>query len=690
MPLDSFSARRAAASRSRRPHRSPTPSIPAPAAARPRAAWLAALALALLAGGPALAQPTSTLPAGSSPAADATAAAPAAAHAPPGSDAARAAAAQVPRSEMDARLFYEVLLGEMQLREGQPSTAYEIIMDAARRSQDEQLFQRAVEIAVRGQAGEQALAAARAWRTAQPQSRGGHEYTAQILLALGRPGEAVEPLRDLLRLTPEPQLPGALATVPRLMARVPDKREAARHVDEVTLPFRDRPAPVAASAWAASGWSWLMAEDGDRALEALRQALAASPADEGAGLLAIELSKTRPAAEELLQTHLKARPDNALVRLAYARRLIEAQRLAPAAEQLEAATALRPDYAGAWITLGAVRLDLKQPEQAEAALTRFLALRDSARRPEAAVPAEAESPAAPSSEASRVPSAPSATPSASTPADPAAAIGALPSPASDPASAEQDAQAYLLLAQAAEMRGNLRQAQNWLDRIPEQGTSLLVQLRRASLLARQGRLDQGLALLQRTPVANEAEERARFQAQSALLREAQRWPAAYELLQRAVERFPQDPDLLYEQAMVAEKLARHADMERLLRRIIELDPKHYHARNALGFSLADRGLRLEEARSLIVRALELSPGDAFITDSLGWVEFRLGRLGEARRLLQQAYEGKPDPEIAAHLGEVLWAQGERDQARRIWREGLQRDPANQTIKDTLRRLKVRL
>ena len=141
--------------------------------------------------------------------------------------------------------------------------------------------------------------------------------------------------------------------------------------------------------------------------------------------------------------------------------------------------------------------------------------------------------------------------------------------------------------------------------------------------------------------------------------------------------------------MVAEKLRHFDDMERLLRRIIELDPKHYHAHNALGFSLADRGLRLDEARRLIVRALELSPGDAFITDSLGWVEFRLGRQAEARRLLQQAYQDKPDPEIAAHLGEVLWAQGERDEARRVWREGQQRDPANQTLKDTLKRLKVR-
>jgi Flp pilus assembly protein TadD len=99
------------------------------------------------------------------------------------------------------------------------------------------------------------------------------------------------------------------------------------------------------------------------------------------------------------------------------------------------------------------------------------------------------------------------------------------------------------------------------------------------------------------------------------------------------------------------------------------------------------GLRLQEARALIVKALELAPGDPFITDSLGWVEFRLGRLDEALRLLRQAYTARPDTEIAAHLGEVLWVKGQRDEARRIWREGRGRDEANDVLRETLARLK---
>jgi Flp pilus assembly protein TadD len=142
--------------------------------------------------------------------------------------------------------------------------------------------------------------------------------------------------------------------------------------------------------------------------------------------------------------------------------------------------------------------------------------------------------------------------------------------------------------------------------------------------------------------------------------------------------------------MMAEKLERMDDMERLLRRVIELKPDSPHARNALGYSLADRRLRLPEARELIARALELAPGDPFITDSLGWVEFRLGNLPEALKHLQTAYSARPDPEIGAHLGEVLWALGRTDEARKVWRDVQTREPSNEVLRETLARLQVKL
>jgi Flp pilus assembly protein TadD len=165
---------------------------------------------------------------------------------------------------------------------------------------------------------------------------------------------------------------------------------------------------------------------------------------------------------------------------------------------------------------------------------------------------------------------------------------------------------------------------------------------------------------------------------------------AYERLGQAVAGAPQDMELIYEQAMTAEKLNLLADMERLLRRVIEIKPDYAAAYNALGYSLADRNMRLPEAKQLIQKALEFAPTDPFIRDSLGWVEFRLGNLQEAARILSEAYKDKPDPEIAAHLGEVLWSLQQRDRALAVWREGHMMNPDNETLQETLQRLLVKL
>jgi Flp pilus assembly protein TadD len=217
-----------------------------------------------------------------------------------------------------------------------------------------------------------------------------------------------------------------------------------------------------------------------------------------------------------------------------------------------------------------------------------------------------------------------------------------------------------------------------------------VQTRRAVLLARRGDVDGARNLVRAVPERTVQDARAKVLAETQVLREVRRWADAYAVLDAAAARFPDDTDLLYEQAMMAEKMDRLVDMERLLRRVIEVRPDHHHAYNALGYSLADRNLRLDEARALIVRALELAPGDPFITDSLAWVEYRAGNLDEALRLLRLAYASRPDTEIAAHLGEVLWMKGERDEARRIWRDAQRRDADNEVLRETLSRLRVDL
>jgi tetratricopeptide (TPR) repeat protein len=291
--------------------------------------------------------------------------------------------------------------------------------------------------------------------------------------------------------------------------------------------------------------------------------------------------------------------------------------------------------------LGALRLELKQPAEAETALLRYVDLASAAPNPSAAAATKAV-------------------------ADAAATVTVTDTDddedgAAAPAAAGRDlTQAWLLLSQAAELRGDVKAAETWLAKVDNPQRALEVQVRRASLLARQGKVKEARALIQAVPERTGDDARAKLMAEAQMLRDIKRWREAADVLAAASQRFADDTDLIYEQAMVEEKLDHMAEMERLLRRVIALKPDHPHAHNALGYSLADRGVRLPEARDLIAHALELSPGDPFITDSLGWVEFRLGHVDEALRLLRQAYGARPDTEIAAHLGEVLWAAGQQD------------------------------
>lgn len=182
--------------------------------------------------------------------------------------------------------------------------------------------------------------------------------------------------------------------------------------------------------------------------------------------------------------------------------------------------------------------------------------------------------------------------------------------------------------------------------------------------------------------------RLKLLAEAQLLRDNQQAQQAYDLLSEELKQNPDEESLLYDAAMAAERAGQLDVMERLLRHLIQLNPQAGHAHNALGYALADRGVRLPEAKALIEQAVQLSPDDGYIQDSLGWVQFRMGNVREARKTLEAAYKKRPDAEIAAHLGEVLWTLGEREPARRIWREGLRLDANNETLQKTLKRFRV--
>ena len=211
--------------------------------------------------------------------------------------------------------------------------------------------------------------------------------------------------------------------------------------------------------------------------------------------------------------------------------------------------------------------------------------------------------------------------------------------------------------------------------------------RQAALLARAGKLDEARALLAATRGENESQNVRLIQAQAELLRESKVATAAFEVLSDGLKRYPDSADLLYDRAMAAEKLDKLEVVEADLRRVIALRPDDAQAYNALGYTLADRTKRLAEALTLLDKALSLAPEDPFILDSVGWAQYRSGNLARAQEYLERAYKLRPDPEIAAHLGEVLWARGQRDEAGKLWQTSLQTHPQNEVLLETLRRLK---
>ena len=540
---------------------------------------------------------------------------------------------------LDAELFYEIFLGEISARTGDPGAGYAFMLEAARRSADGQLYQRAADIALQSRSGEYALAAARAWKEAIPQSREANRYVLQILVALNRIGETPELLREELAQSPVRTKASIIAALPQMYGRASDKALAAQVVETALVDELAHPAtgPVA---WTSIGRIRLAAGDKTGALEAARKAQRLDKASDSAAQLALDLMEEGSAQAEALVTEALAQQATPELRMAYARVLLGQQRYADASRQLESATAAKPDLVEAWLVLATLHLQSNRLEEAEKDLQRYMAL----------------------------------------------------------LSASQDAevrqrgltQAYLLQAQVAEKKQDFAAAEAWLQRIENVEEMFTAQSRRASLLARQGKVEQARALLRSLPGKSAEDQRMKLLAEVQLLRELKLYREAYKVQTELVALAPADPEVVYDQAMLAERAGQPDEMERLLRQVIAQNPDYHHAYNALGYSLAERGQRLPEAKQLILKALEFAPKDPFITDSLGWVEFRLGNVAQALKHLEAAYSARPDVEIGAHLGEVLWSTGDRERALQVWRESQRVSPDNETLKDTLTRFGVKL
>ncbi len=548
--------------------------------------------------------------------------------------AADTAAAPPSKSALDGVLFYQLLLGELNVRQGSPGAGFSLILDAARKTRDAALFQRAVDVALQARSGDAALQAAQTWKREVPDAREPNRYILQILLALNRIEEAGQALATSIEELPADDKPGAIVSIPRVFARVADKLQAARVVEAALARSLENKA-LQATAWTTIGRMYRDAQQWPQAIDAALKGHASDPQAQGPLILGLSLlPQNAPAIRGMLAQAMRA-PAPAELRLGYVRSLIALQAHADALAQLQQLTTEHPSFASGWLLQGLLQVDAGQTAQARQSLGRHVEL------------------------------------------------------VKDSTDAEQQAgltEALMALSQLAQQQGQLDQAARWLNQIPASADPVRLAIRRAELLEQQGRAEEARVVLTQVQPASAEQARRKTLALSRWMRENRQAPQAYTLIKQALRQAPEDHELLTELSLVTEKTKQYDEMETVLRRLMVMRPQDPHAFNALGYSLADRGVRLEEARTLIVKALELAPQDPFIQDSLGWVEFRMGRVGEATRILRAAYLARPDAEIAAHLGEVLWLQGQRDEAARIWREGLLLKADHETLTETMQRL----
>ena len=530
--------------------------------------------------------------------------------------------ANLPQQELTAPMLYDFLLGEIAAQRGSAGFAAQTYLELARRTRDPRVARRAVEVANFARLQDLALEAARLWHDTDPASPQALQ-TVVVLLVAAKRVEETEPYLAKMLAADANATANVFMQLPRLLARSADAPANLRVAGRLADRYPALPQAHFALAQLAAA-----ANDEALALAEVRRAAALRPDWEIAAVYEAQLLQRRSPGEaaKRLAGFLEKYPESRDVRLNYARVLVLDKRYPEARGEFEAILKRFQSDADAIYAVALLAFQVKEYAIAEANMKRLLEL--GYRDPNAA---------------------------------------------------------RYALGQIAEEQKEWARAIDWYQTIQRGEHAMPARVRTANAIARQGKLDEARAFLRNLGAPGEQERVQLLVAESQLLREANLHKEAFNLLGEALLKSPDQPELLYDHALTAEKIDRFDVLEASLKRLVQLRPDHAHAYNALGYSFAERNIRLPEAKKLIERALELSPEDFFIIDSMGWVLYRMGDLKGAAVQLRRAWNGRPDGEIGAHLGEVLWVLGERDEARRVWQEALKASPDNESLLKTLKR-----
>lgn len=525
-------------------------------------------------------------------------------------------------SGLTAQQFYQFMLGEVAAQRGQMPLAAAALVQMAQSTHDPEIARLAAEAAIQAREYNAALVATRIWVDAAPDSAPAQQMMVSLAAAFGQLDDVRAHLARSLALDTDENLPGDLMRLNRLLVRIPDKTAVNALVIETTEPYLQLPEAHFARAQAAYN-----ARDMAKAGAEIDTVLSARPDWELAILFKAMLVEGKPAdVVAVLQPFVNKYPQAADARLGLARALVGAHRFDDALAQFKVLQSQQPDNPDIIYAVGLLSTQNGDYATAESQFKRLIDMNY------------------PESNLVRV-----------------------------------------YLGQIAEEKKDDQAAATWYAGVTSGPQYLDAQARAAQLTARAGNVDGAIAMLHKVQATNDDDRVQLVLTEATILREARRYDAAYAVLDKALATRPNDPDLLYEAALDADYLKKFDLSERLWQKLIALKPDSAQAYNAWGYSLADRGVRLDEAQSLIDKALEMRPDDPFILDSKGWVLFRKGDKQAALDLLQRAYKGRPDPEIAAHIGEVLWSLGRQDDARNVLTEAARNYPDNAALADTIKR-----
>lgn len=522
-----------------------------------------------------------------------------------------------------ARTVFFSLLGDLALQRGDTRLAVDAWSDLAKRTRDPAALARAVEVAGFARQYERALELTGIWLEVEPDSTRARQTQSSLLVLANRLEELAPQLAILLERD-KANLANNLLHLNRMLARHENKKAVQQLVEKLTAPYETLPESHFAVAQAAAN-----AGDNMGALTAIEKALLLRPDWESAALARAQVQARQSNASAIasLEQFVERQPAAREARLTLARLLISEKRFSEARQHFDRLLKDNPDSPEIIYPIAMLALQQGDASTGRAQLERLL---------------KTDFP--------------------------------------------DKSSVHFFLGQLDQEQKKPEAALEHYRQVTAGNQYIAARARSAQILLQQGKPEQARELLHNTRGGSTEERTQLTLAEAQLLRDADRHSDAYAVLAEALASQPDNTDILYDAALTAERSGRPDLLEKHLRHLLSLRPDHAHALNALGYSLADRNIRLDEAFELITRALTHLPDDPFITDSLGWVQYRQGRLEEALATLERAYRSKPDPEIAAHLGEVLWSLGRREEARRLLDEAVRQHPDNETLTGIIKKL----